>query len=354
MKRVAQHIFFWLFYIALSMNMEYLWVSKVLPGMDKLSMWRDIFISSLLPTLPEIAFAYYLMYVGYERIAKRKAPLLQVITEILLALIACIVAIRLISFYILKYWVYGGKMGESDLIWDIPVMWRSLIYIGFSCGLALSLKLFRRQIVVAKREKELMQEKLGVELRLLRSQLHPHFLFNTLNNIYALTRKKSDDAPETLMKLSELLDFMLYRSNSDTISLEQEIKFLEDYIALEKIRYSNKLSIEFLKDIENGQAPVAPFLLLPLVENAFKHGAGETRENSFIHIEIAEAGEQLHFVVQNNYESNSNESSKEKLGLQNVRRRLELLYKEHTIAITATADNFKVELYINLLSYAKA
>lgn len=322
--------------------------------MDKFVLWKGILLSAGLTSLPEILFAYYMMYIGYERIVQKKTPLLLSFLEVAAALLLSLLAIRLLSFYVLKYWAYDGKLGETDLLWDITVMWRSLIYVGFSCGMALSLKLFRRQVAVATREKELVQEKLSVELRLLRSQLHPHFLFNTLNNIYVLTRKKSDQAPETVMKLSELLDFMLYRSNSDTIPVLQEINFLEDYISLEKIRYSNKLSIEFLKSIENDRATIVPFLLLPLVENAFKHGTGEARQNSFIHIEIIEKNNGLHFVIQNNYEQPAALTGKEKLGLQNVKRRLELLYEDYSIDINEEGHNFKVSLYINLGSYGKA
>lgn len=353
MKRIAQHVVFWLLYMLLCMNMEWLWVSKVLPGMDSVRLWKSILVSSGLTSIPEILFAYYLMYIGYERIAGKKIPLLQSIAETVLVTLATILAIRLISFYGLKYWAYDGRLAETNF-WDISLMWRLLIYMGFSSGLALSVKLSRRQAAIAKREKELVQEKLNVELRLLRSQLHPHFLFNTLNNIYALTRKKSDEAPGTVMKLSELLDFMLYRSNTETIPLAQEISFLEDYIALESIRYSNKLSVEFLKNVENGQAPVAPFLLLPLVENAFKHGAGETRQNAFIHIEVTEKNNRLHFNIHNNYEKQEQNDGKEKLGLQNVKRRLELLYPDHHIEIREQDNNFTVELSINLHSYGNA
>lgn len=353
MKRIAQHIAFWLLYLLLCMNMEWLWVGKLLPDMSNAALWRSILFSSGLTSIPEIMFAYYMMYVGYVRIAEKKVPLLQALLEVLAMVIITIIAIRFIAFYSAKSWAYNGKLAEPEF-WDISLMWRLLIYLGFSSGVALSLKLTRKQVDVVKREHGLIQEKLNVELQLLRSQLHPHFLFNTLNNIYALARKKSDDAPETIMKLSELLDFMLYRSNTDTIPVAQEIKFLDDYISLECIRYSNKLSIEFLKDIDNEQAPIAPFLLLPLVENAFKHGAGETRQNSFIHIEIAVQNNMLGFIVRNNFEKREAVINKEKLGLQNVKRRLELLYSDHSIDIREEADSFSVRLNINLDSYGKA
>lgn len=353
MKRLILHIGFWSLYLLLCMNMEWLWVSRAFPDMQLSYAWKHVVLSNFLTSYAELIFAYYLMYIGYKRVADKNIPLFRSLSEIFVALIITLIIIRLSSFYSLKYLVYDRRLAETEL-WDIANMWRLMIYVGFSCGMALSIKLSRQQVKVARRQQELAQEKSNIELQLLRSQLHPHFLFNTLNNIYALSRKKSDDAPETIMKLSELLDFMLYRSNTDTIPLAQEIKFLEDYISLETIRYSNKLTIDFLKDTGNENAMVAPFLLLPLVENAFKHGTGETRKDSFIHIEIVEKNNVLQFSIHNNFEKRTGINNKEKLGLQNVKRRLELLYKDHSIETKENADSFSVQLHINLNSYAKA
>lgn len=109
---------------------------------------------------------------------------------------------------------------------------------------------------------------------------------NTLNNIYALARKKSEDTAEVVMKLSELLRFILYESNGRLIALTDEIKVLEDYLELEMIRYNDRLSVSFTKEMDTGSYQITPLLLLPLVENAFKHGISETRFESFIHIDV--------------------------------------------------------------------
>lgn len=354
MKRIGRHLAFWFFYIALCINMEYLWVSKVLPDMGMWELWKNMIISTTITTLPEVVFAYYIMYVGYKRIINKKVPIVLSLAEVFIVLLVCILAIRLISFYLMEYWLYDRRLGGGPL-WDIPVTWRSLIYLGFSSGMALSLKLFRQQIATTKREKMLVEEKLNIELRLLRNQLNPHFLFNTLNNIYALTRKKSDQAPETVMKLSELLDFMLYRSNTDTISLSEEIAFLEDYISLEKIRYSERLHLNFQKNVSNATLPITPFLLLPLVENAFKHGASESRFEAGIDIVLKEANGIIEFSIENDFETlQKTNNIKDKLGLQNVKRRLELLYKEYTFSTTEEGNRFKVLIIINTNSYGKS
>ena len=115
-----------------------------------------------------------------------------------------------------------------------------------------------------------MRKKLETELQFLKSQTNPHFLFNTLNNIYALARKKSDSTADAVMKLSKLLRFMLYESQKKFISITDEIQVLDDFIELEKIRYGEKLQLIFNKSIDNESHPIAPLILLPFVENAFK------------------------------------------------------------------------------------
>ena len=125
-----------------------------------------------------------------------------------------------------------------------------------------------------------------MELKVLKNQLNPHFLFNTLNNLYALTLKKDDKAPEVIAKLSEILDFVLYRCNDDFVCMEKEIKLLENYISLEKLRYSeNRLAISFTKDIQEN-SKISPLILLTFVENAFKHGVINETEKAMIRYEF--------------------------------------------------------------------
>ena len=132
----------------------------------------------------------------------------------------------------------------------------------------------------------LASENLETELKFLKSQIHPHFLFNTLNNLYALTLKKSDKAPETVLKLSELLDFMLYDCNASKINLDKELQLVKSYIDLEKLRYNDNLSIQFDVAGETSKTEIAPLLILPFVENCFKHGISEQTNKSWIKISV--------------------------------------------------------------------
>ena len=183
---------------------------------------------------------------------------------------------------------------------------------------------------------QLRIEKQAAELNYLRSQTNPHFLFNTLNNIYSLARDKIDLAPESILRLSKILRFMLYETGGAYIAIEQELKIISDYIALEKLRYDESLRINFNYDIEDMKQALPPLLLMPLVENAFKHGVSETRDQPFVDIHLSVNKRQLIFVVKNSTEAFPvNRSVKENIGLSNLRRQLELLYTDYNLICSA-------------------
>jgi two-component system LytT family sensor kinase len=201
-------------------------------------------------------------------------------------------------------------------------------------------------------QQQLRIEKQTAELNYLRSQTNPHFLFNTLNNIYSLTRDKSDLAPESILRLSKILRFMLYETGGDYISVEQELKIVSDYIELEKLRYDESLRINFNHDVEDMKQALPPLLLIPLVENAFKHGVSETRGNPFVDIHLSIRKRQLTFVVKNSVEAGAVEQGvKENIGLSNLRRQLELLYTDYNLSVTPGDSLFTAVLKINLASH---
>jgi two-component system LytT family sensor kinase len=200
--------------------------------------------------------------------------------------------------------------------------------------------------------KQLRIEKQEAELNYLKSQTNPHFLFNTLNNIYSLARDKSDLAPESILRLSKILRFMLYETGGAYIAIEQELKIIDDYIALETLRYDESLSVNFNHDIEDMKQALPPLLLIPLVENAFKHGVSETRNQPFVDIHLSVNNRQLSFVIKNSSERNQEESQvKENIGLSNLRRQLELLYKDFNLTVQQGESVFTTTLKINLASH---
>jgi len=198
---------------------------------------------------------------------------------------------------------------------------------------------------------QLQIEKQVAELNYLRSQTNPHFLFNTLNNIYSLARAKSDNAPESILRLSKILRFMLYEAGSENITIEQELTIISDYIALEELRYDDSFKINFNHDIENMKQVIPPLLLIALVENAFKHGVSETRGPTFIDINLSIKNNKLEFEVKNPSESSGEEDIKENIGLSNIRRQLELLYNDYSLSVLRDESVFTATLKINLSSH---
>jgi two-component system, LytTR family, sensor kinase len=201
---------------------------------------------------------------------------------------------------------------------------------------------------------QLRIEKQEAELNYLKSQTNPHFLFNTLNNIYSLAKDKSELAPESILRLSEILRFMLYETGGQYIRIEQEIKIIDDYIALEKLRYDDTLRVDFKYEVQDMKQSFPPLLLIPLVENAFKHGASETRSRPFVDIHLSMSRGQLAFFVKNSTEKLSEEERcvKESIGLSNLRRQLELLYTAYELSVQQEECAFTTRLTINLASRA--
>ncbi|HEY9261879.1 sensor histidine kinase [Chitinophaga sp.] len=191
------------------------------------------------------------------------------------------------------------------------------------------------------------------ELNYLKSQTNPHFLFNTLNNIYSLARDKSDLAPESILRLSKILRYMLYETSGPYIAIEQDLKIIDDYIALEKLRYDESLRVNFNYDLEDLKQSLPPLLLIPLVENAFKHGVSETRELPFVDIHLSIKNRQLFFMVKNSTGDPAGDNkTKENIGLSNLRRQLELLYTDYLLEVQQGEFTFTATLKINLASHA--
>ncbi|MCW3082242.1 histidine kinase [Segetibacter sp.] len=199
-------------------------------------------------------------------------------------------------------------------------------------------------------DKEKENEHLKTELSFLRSQVSPHFMFNVLNNMVALARKKSDILEPSLIKLSSLLRYMLYETDEEKVLLEKEIDYLNSYIDLQSQRFGSKVKVNVSMEHFDRSYFIEPMLLIPFVENAFKHGTGLI-QNAEINIELKASNNLLQFIVVNQHNGGS-EETKDKtsgIGLQNVRRRLNLLYKDnHTLLISDRDNKFMVSLQLNL------
>lgn len=198
---------------------------------------------------------------------------------------------------------------------------------------------------------EKIQEHLKTELSFLRSQISPHFLFNVMNNIAALARLKSDELEPTVHKLSSLMQYMLYETDEEKVLLKSEIENLQSYIDLQRQRFSEKLVLNVSLDVKEDWHTIEPMLLIPFVENAFKHGTGLV-QNPEIGIELKAEHNRLYFIVKNKFIQTEMVKDKTSgIGLANVKRRLELLYgNRHSLTITKTDDWFIASLELTLKS----
>ena len=352
MKRIILHIVFWLIYLTFRALIEYLWIGGTLEGFTHKQVIITTFQASTLESLPEILFAYYFSYIRLNNILQKSRWRILYIMEVLLVLLISIYLVRFTFTNIIAPYVYDNKFPVSD---HFELKRFILLLFNFlaTTGLMVAVKTVKHQLLLKERERNLIRETLEAELKMLRSQTNPHFLFNTLNNIYSLALKKSDKTPEAIMKLSELLSFMLYGTNKERITIAEEIKIINDYIDLEKLRYSERLSVNFEKNIDNTHQLIAPLILLPLVENAFKHGASETRFNSFIQIYIELNQSLLLFTIENTVETKTVKKENTPIGLNNLQRQLELMYKQYKVDIQDQHHTFKVSVTIDLNSYGK-
>jgi two-component system LytT family sensor kinase len=304
--------------------------------------WRVVYVV----VVNFIFFEYTIPFV----LRKRRYP----VSNILLAFAAIFIHLMLWSYGLYAWRSLGVSLqfytpfiakGANLLESVAAYSFSSVFFFGVSRHIYHHIKL--RQAA-----QQLKIEKQSAELNYLRSQTNPHFLFNTLNNIYSLSRDKSDLAPESILRLSKILRFMLYETGGDFVSVEQELKIIGDYIELEKLRYDESLRINFNYDVEDRKQAIPPLILIPLVENAFKHGVSETRGRPFIDIHLSIKSRRLHFQVKNSTEDvPEGRVVKENIGLSNLRRQLELLYTDYALSLEQGKTAFSAMLTINLGSH---
>ena len=242
---------------------------------------------------------------------------------------------------------------------DMPIASKNIIFIMVGVYLIVFLasgfKLMQLQLKSVEQKNTLEQKVLAAQLKLkeqelnyLKMQIHPHFLFNTLNTMYGFALQKARETPEMILKLSNLLDYLLYQVDKPFVSLEEEINHIKDYISLEKMRFNNKLDISISENHEYINSKIAPMILLPFVENSFKHGAlkdGKLKVN----ITINSNSETIKFKIKNS--SKTEIITNHGIGLDNIKKRLELLYKnQYRLDITNDEDIFKVELRLTKIN----
>lgn len=248
------------------------------------------------------------------------------------------------------YWVFLFGIGLIILIFnDAFGSSESFAIFAFLYFIILFLVICRWLFKQIRSIIRLKNEKAKTELLHLKSQVNPHFFFNMLNNLYGLVDKDSKKAQELILKLSDMMRYSIYDGQKETVLLSQEISYLQNYIELHKMRYHKAIDIVFKHEIKDEDYKIMPLLFIILLENAFKHGVENLRENAYVHINMTAENNQVHFDIENNFDVTL-DNGQEGIGLNNLKRRLELVYpKRHTLSFTKTADVYKAELNINKL-----
>ena len=352
--RVARHAAFWTFWW-LFQGFLYSFV----PTGRILNYWQSLEMStieSFVFMFSHIFLAYSLMYFVVPRFLLNQRYWATAIWTVVLFIAAAAFSAVLGDFVLNPLRVCLAQFGFVESYFSqLPVrLPRSLlaglrggITIG---GIAAAIKLMKYWYVKEQRNLQLQKENVASQLQLLKAQVHPHFLFNTLNNIYSHTQDRAPVAARLITGLSDILRFMLHESSLPLVPLHKELKLMQDYINLEQIRYGNKLDLHVDLPTLTGDLHIAPLLLLPLIENCFKHGASTMLEQPWISLQVSIDGNDMHMKLLN---GKSNEENKRLapsgIGLKNVQQRLQLLYPgKHQFVITNEEEVFIINLTITL------
>lgn len=273
-------------------------------------------------------------------LTKQKYTVYFVLTLVLV--IFCLVLQGIFDYLMFGFLI--GLRGNSSLYVSVAYNFsHTFFYLILMVALKFSIDWYEQRKLL----QDMRVEKLRAELNYLRSQVNPHFLFNALNNLYALTLKKSDFAPDVVLKLSAMMEYMLYESDETQVPLEKEIRYLENYLELEKLRHGDQADIKMSVTGLTDSCTVPPFLLLPLVENAFKHGISKTIHDAYLHVSIC-VGSDIEVLVVNNKINREAGSQAGGIGLVNLRNRLELLYAgQYDLQTVELQTEYRVSLKIN-------
>ena len=247
--------------------------------------------------------------------------------------------------------VFPASVIFSGLARPLYVEFLGNILSGFASNLIFcAVRFFEEHYRMAQQHARLQRAHLEDELRFLRSQINPHLMFNVLNHIHILMKKDADRADDLLVRYSDVLRYQLYESNRETVALGKEVDYLKDVVAVEKMRWGDELKVDCSWNIEDGMVEISPMLLIPFVENAFKHVSRLPSEVGYVNIVLDQTGNTLRLTVENSKTGNApRKKNASGLGLENARKRLEILYPgRHELVIQKTDTIYKTTLTITL------
>lgn len=333
-SKILIHLVYWIY--MLNQQFYYFFIDKTYDYF-----WHDTFITYSLSLIN-----FYIVYFSLDFLFRNKNRALMILLGMGM----------LIVLTVFRY--YAGKIMWLDIL-KLPMMEgmkeKEIIYISFRITLitsvyAILIKFAIDWFEAQKLRAEMVNQTQASELALLRSQVNPHFLFNTLNNIYSLVYKKSDDAPEAVMKLSSIMRYVLYDANTDMVLLEKEVEYLNSFIELQKLRSHQVDFVEFTVRGDLSGKRIPPMLLIPFVENAFKHGSKNVPHPG-IRILLETDPSSIRFEV-TNHVKRTGTVQKDKvggIGLNNIRRRLELLYNgRYSLGVDEQDELYHIKLVLKI------
>jgi len=335
---VAIHVLAWMLYIA--------FYSLAYVQQSGNQSYRTLFMLSILLTDLPLFYYYYLSAIPKLLIGKKvwRFILVTIIVAFAYPFARYGLDTLFVSFYSDQVTPLTNiAVGDFNIVFGIRLL--AALFVVAMAGIGkFTFDWFDNQRI----RMELEKQNLTSELAFLKSQINPHFLFNTLNNIHTLAYKKSDGAPEAIMKLSDLMRYMIYESDVEFVPLEREVQHLKSFITLQELRFKSEEIVEFSFEGDLSQRQIAPLVLLPFVENAFKHGFDLNRKGA-IRIRLT-VGTKLIFEVTNPLTPSGMSVNKDQvggIGLDNIKRRLDLIYEgEHTLLVDESSDSFTVTLSI--------
>ena len=341
--RILMHVIFWVlvavfYFLLFSLNSEFREITF-------------IFSAGLLPVA--IVETYFFNYVLLPKYLWKKRYARFFLFSFYTLLVAIWISFLVVFFTLI--FILNTKKHIAPSV--LHPEWQ-VITVNFIAFLAIAVKQIKRAFFMQQEKNELEKKKLSTELKLkeaelklLKAQIHPHFLFNTLNNLYGLTLEKSDEAPGLVLQLSEILDYILYRCNEKRVFLSEELNNLKNYLDIERIRYSEKLKLHVTFPEETKQFKIAPLILLPFVENAFKHGVSHFPGVAFVKMSLKIVDKNLIFNIKNpkKQQIKNEDNASKGIGLANVRKRLDLMYpQKYILSIHDSNETFSVNLTLEL------
>lgn len=344
-NRLARHILFWFILFSLDLFRDIIINEK-----DQNFTITEGLIFNSVGFITQILASYFIAYFWIPKFVKVKRYVLAILVFLLAFYLFGVIS-RILVVHVAEPIVRTPPFEQesiqeifSDYRWllakYIPnILLNSLVFV--------AVKYYFEDEREKSNKLTLAKEKTEIELKTLKGQLNPHFLFNTLNNIYSLSVINSPKTSTSISKLSEILDHVLYRCNGKYVLLSSEIELLKNFIELEKLRYDERLKVTFTENIEN-DTEIPPLILLSLVENAFKHGAGEDSGSPEINILVSNKDDQFVFKIMNSVSKDYQSQNKGNLGLLNVKKQLDLIYKDdYELAIGGSENTFEVTLKVN-------